>query len=707
MEARDCLSREMAGAALAQMAEAHYALLDANLAVENTTPRQARYSQAVEAIDALSLLLGEAKWHLQRATGDCAEFSIPSGSRRDAERANALFSEIISTGRALAAWLQGTGPCPPLPDAQARLLPDHEIFRCGEAPIVPSICPVVLLAGGWHAMGAQYFEQCLEIFGPFVFERAAARSFSASEQEVIGRWEAQLLQHAPHVHAFALGMAEGSRTSAVALSNAQALALWTGWIAPHDKPQELGVPDSMTASIMSYFGALRDAAQSPAQEADLCSGVAVWGEGSKDGGLIAGATTDHDCTFQVTIVGYPDGGERFIYTPFSVNGSVPGIGMMHFAGLPGVNGRGLAYVHHGGAIGACAEPRELWGYGIRRGASTFEVLATCTSTEQALERELSWPVSDTAAIMGSPGGFYADRHSGYVLESRGAPALGVAPIARRHTADRAGLEREFLYANNNVLDPRSGSLFFPPAAGYRFEPEAGWFVLEEREIGHPSAAIVGRRMWTKSSESRNRYLHAAVSAQYGRFDLATMRAVYEQGPRFPPEPWAETERRWKAGERLHGSTSHRGNAFTALIDATPGRDPQYWGCVGSASHRAVRPNRSGHGYFYFDETFTFWNLSLAAKPAELIARARRDAQQLLKSAEDALALHPQESLVLMRGWLRRGQEAWAAAHESQSVSNASLCVPLAAQSRTLRQLCRAQVRARQVLKALGRSVDVE
>ncbi|MEM7798315.1 MAG: hypothetical protein AAF633_03915 [Chloroflexota bacterium] len=41
-------------------------------------------------------------------------------------------------------------------------------------------------------------------------------------------------------------------------------------------------------------------------------------------------------------------GNNYIFAPFGADGGVPAAGPLYFFGHPGMNNKGLAYVHHGG-----------------------------------------------------------------------------------------------------------------------------------------------------------------------------------------------------------------------------------------------------------------------------------------------------------------------------------------------------------------------
>src|SRR3989304_4806842 len=199
-----------------------------------------------------------------------------------------------------------------------------------------------------------------------------------------------------------------------------------------------------------------------------CSGVAAWGRATVDGKLVAGASGDHDCTYMVTIVAFPQTGNAFVYTPFSAIGDVPEVGQVFMMGHPGMNNKGLAYIEHGGEM-RMIEPKEDWGYGIRKGASVFHVLRFANNTKEALEMELSFPVGDVGRAMGSAGGFYADSAHGYVLESRSNPTI----------IREAGVlgETDFLYANNSAMHPEAGRAGWmqPDKENWGCDAHGGWY----------------------------------------------------------------------------------------------------------------------------------------------------------------------------------------------------------------------------------------
>jgi hypothetical protein len=678
--------------------KAHYAVHFANRALVQRGWADPVYVATRRALDAVMVELAAAKTLFGRIDGTWAQFVPPAEDADALRRAQDGFLRVIRAAeQARDACQAGRAPEFRRPE----LTPHHEIKFSGAAPLVPTISPIVVLKGSNRDMGRQYAQQVIEIYGPWIFARQAARAFSEGERAELRRWEAELGRCMPEILDFARGWAEGASAAGLAMSYDQALAIWTGVRPPAREPRPMAFAttdehdDRVTAAYLGVAaGAPREAVE------DMCSGMCAWGQGTADGELIAGATTDHDCTFQATIVAYPDEGHAFIYTPFSANGSIPALGDFFMAGHPGMNDRGLAYVHHGGAN--TGEPESEWGYGVRRGPATFHILQFAGDARAARDMQLRWPVGDSGISLGTPGGLFADRGYGFSLEARaGAPAKP-QPIVREHSHDAFGKAFDFLYANNNAIAPESGQLNVPPPGGYRYSLAGGWFTFDPRQIGAEPGAKMFRRLNTKNSECRNRYAYRTMMLGYGGIDLDYMTMAYRQGGTIPPGGHDEVCARWNAGEQWDCSTAHRANAFTAVLSPRAGDDGVYRGCVGPAN-RAVNCRDPGHGYYYHDETNAFWELRLRPTPEAMVDEARSRACAELGEARRRRSALPggDAGAEMFDGWLDeadRAVEAGAAfLHEARDARGDARW---AAQARALRAFTRAQVRAAQVRDAI-------
>lgn len=466
----------------------------------------------------------------------------------------------------------------------------------------------------------------------------------------------------------------------------------------------IGVEGAEVCGITGYFGGGDSADGSQVKDAaDLCSGFAAWGEATRAEQLIVGCATDHDCTFQATIVAFPTDGHAFIYTPFSVNGSIPGVGRFFMAGHPGVNAAGLAYVHHGGPCG-CTEPTDQWGYGVRRGASTFHNMLRSDNLDDALGFELSLPVGDDGRLLGAPGGFYADMFGAAVIESRVGAEHSDGPIVRRDTTDTSGRARKFLYANNNVQSREAEGLFCPPEGGYEFDPVVGWHTYDPARIYSGGLADMTRHMWAASSEPRNRYLHRVLSEAVGEIDFALAESVYRRGPQLDTTDWPATEARLAAGEKLDGSVGTRFNAQVALIEIRPDAAPRYCLSIGPIAHRSVCPHRVGHGFYFFDETNTYWTIELRDDVEDMVRAAMGEADLLIAQVREALETDIGRELAKIKRIERLVDLANAcqaqAEREFRSAFDCAADLRQATFARSLRQATRAQIRARQVIEAV-------
>lgn len=688
-----------------ELEQAHYAIHFANRALVKGDWGEPTYVPARKALDEVMLILSKAKWLHGRATGTLAgyadPFDSPEAEARIFETASALFRQVIARANEIQHCLETAAPLPPFELPGKLESKGTETLFYDDVPIVPSINPIVVLKGSNHDMGRQYAEQLLDIYGPFILQWHGDRQLSAENLAVMRKWEAELQQHMPEILDFARGWAEGATQRGVAMNYDQALAIWTGVNPPAIAPELM--EDAGLFNAEKSAEALR-----PADRNDMCSGAGAWGRATTDGELVFAATQDQDCTFEATIVAFPDEGNAFIYTPFAANGSIPVMGPHFMAGHPGMNNKGLAYVHHGGAGGTEA-PSE-WGYGIRRGPMTFHLLQFANSAKEALAKILTYPVGDLGVVLGSVGGLWADKSYGFSLEGRPGAPNPQQPIIREATFDREGQAYDFLYANNNSISPQSGHANNAPSqalGGYTYELEAGWYTADPKLI-HADGVV--KSMWRRAarcSAARNRYQHRMMLAGYGRVDLDYMTMMYRQSGEVPSGSFEEISARFNAGEEWNVSTGHRMNAFTVVAKADNGDQGVYRGCIGPAN-RAVNSKDPGHGYYYYDETAAFWEVTLAKDPDAVCDRARELAEQRIGVADEALGTVDAQGFagfaeldVYLSEARNALQEGVDIAGEAPAAGDARW----AAIARAVRRFTRAQVRANQVHEAIRKPAD--
>ena len=685
-------------------AAAHHRLYEANMRMEKIDSNTQAYVETRRLLDLGAAHLAIAKWKLGRATECYIGFAASEDDDSDIHEAGVAFQETLKACDAASVVMGGGRALSPHDEPAAVKFSDNntEIVFAEGAPLIPTICPVVVLRGSSFNMGRQYAEQIIEIYGEWMFEEIGRKAFSTETSAVIARWGEELEQWTPEVIEFAKGWAAGATAGGVSLTHEQVLSLWTGEYPPADHITPMGFRgQEKNEKAQAYL------ASNPLDEMP-CSGACAWGGATADGNLIAASTTDHDCTYQATIVAYPDKGNAFIYTPFSVTGIIPVIGQYFLAGHPGMNNKGVAYVHHGGGVHV-AEPEELWGYGVRRGASTFQILQFAESAEEARDMELAMPIGETNGILGSVGGFYADKEYGYILESRYDANNNGAPIIRERTAFDGEMQ-DILYANNNSLHPdtRSGYVNGAPGSfadtqeGYlKYDPIAGWHVdapAEKLPAKNPLQLL--STMSQKSSQGRNRFLYKALSLQIGDIDVDFMRAMYRTGAQVDAQtPNVEIAQTYFTGGEWDVSAAQRANAFVAIVAPDNGPNGKYWGCIGPAK-RGLPAIGPAHGFFYYDETAAFWELTLAESPEEMARQAVAKAEELIGEAQSSFEQLPDEKSVrAFYGAFRTAAEDHLEAANDllrepdfgHSVSKLALCV---------REATRAQVRATQVVDAV-------
>lgn len=662
---------------------------------------------AQAALDAVMVELYQAKWSLGRYDHTYMDFVAPS----DDVDLNDVLRQLISvTERAVEIAAACTDsvvlPAPAGPSLESK---GTEILFAGDVPLVPSICPVVVLSGSNYDMGRQYAQQIIEIFGSWVFERLAQRPITDEDRIVLERWTAQLRDEMPEVLEFARGWSEGAQAKGVPLTIEQATAIWTGYRPPATRHllfgEDLDTPvDGLGTRSYLAGGAGRLAAAG--DYPDRCSGVAAWGNATADGKLVAASTTDHECTWQATIVAFPEKGNNFIYTPFSVNGSTPVLGRQFMAGHPGFNNKGVAYVEHGGSgFGGAAcggGPLEEWGYGIRRGAATFHALQFADSAVEAREMQLKLPVGDPGPILGTAGGFYADSEYGVVIEERAGSPVQPDPILREASYDTAGKAYEFLTATNTAVSRNTGS-WRRQDANYQYSLEGGWYLARTEDACTDDPVLMASRMATKNSAARNRQLYRAMMAGYGRINGEYMKATYRESGTMPEGSYEDVVTAWRNGEEWGSSAAHRGNAFTAVIEPDAQGAGAYHACIGPAA-REVQVREPSHGYYYYDETNTFWTLRLAHTPLALMNLAEEEALRRISRAQELVEKLPADHTgrPLQVSLLEKASAALDTGRSRVLKEPAEGDERLSDVAFRTRAFTRAQVRASQILESLVR-----
>lgn len=499
-------------------------------------------------------------------------------------------------------------------------------------PMPPMVRPVVLLQGTDYEMGCQYYRQLIEIFGPEVssyewnpilpWTRSPMKrgEYTQNELRELGKYEATIKKYIPEMIDFMAGMAEGATDAGVPLSYQDILNFFV--------------------KRWTYIGSVGEQPYPP-----LCSGFAAWGSATKDRRLIFGGTGDLEMTVhEVLIMAFPDTGNNFLCN--TATGP---------AYHPGMNNRGLAYVHHGGCrpggpvcnCGHLPSPP----YAIPMPLSTMHILRFANNADEAKEMTLSFPVL--------AGGLFVDiRGNNWCIECTELPAIRQAGYLG---------ERDFLYATNNGLCKEVG------LKGWTYVPHGGW---------------VGPQGEAGDSITRNVSAWNLFNNYHGEVDVEFAKMVW----RFPGTEVAGLD------ERYIGS---RSNSTPSVGIPDDGDEGIFYLATGSP----IRSQPLKWGYFRANNTYAFMKVRLAADPKAVVEDARKQAWNDVHRANEEIAkltiwdppfapldaIYDKAVKEMVKGSYYAGKVL-----SEETTGNDTLC----ALAKALRYLTRAQCLARKAYNAL-------
>ena len=118
------------------------------------------YIQRMEEFNTVALECSKARWY--------ASVAIITKSKEDWKRALGGFDCCMKHGGKLLSILESGSNEALGIKKPAISQKDTEIDYADNAPVVPEICPVVILQGSSYEMGYQYARQLVEIFGPWI-----------------------------------------------------------------------------------------------------------------------------------------------------------------------------------------------------------------------------------------------------------------------------------------------------------------------------------------------------------------------------------------------------------------------------------------------------------------------------------------------------------------------------------------------------------
>ncbi|NWG14580.1 MAG: hypothetical protein HXY20_13720 [Acidobacteria bacterium] len=447
---------------------------------------------------------------------------------------------------------------------------EPEIPYAGEVPLVPNVRPVIVVSGTYYEMGYQHSQQLIQIFGTYYLKGASEVKRSAEELGGLKQVDALVRKHTPELVEYVRGMAAGASAAGIPMTYEQMLAQF----------------------------ATTENGPSGGREEEDCSGWAAWGSATKDGKLIAGGSGDHQIRvgskyryrYEVVLVCFPKTGNNFLLCPPSGG-----------AGHPGMNNKGVVYVHHG-ATGYCgrASGAETGEKGVPRPFMVLHALRFANSALDAQNIVLSLPNPD-----GRQGGLWADVNGNALdIENRDNPRL------IRRPGDNG--EKDFIYATNNLFSKELGSCYKPPAGQkLAFVPHAGWLGTQG----------------SRESIPRNLGMWNLFANYYGKVDLEFAKMMWRfsgDPPYYDTIEEAVADFDKSQGRRWNGKISETGNSVVAILQPDNGDKGVVHVSQGCAS-RISEPHWTGLLLYRIAPTYTFFELNLGATPRATAEQARRRA----------------------------------------------------------------------------------
>lgn len=522
----------------------------------------------------------------------------------------------------------------------------HDVLD--SAPSLPNVRPTIVLAGDDHTMGGQYLTQLCDVFGPSIVDGVAGAVRTERDRAIVRSMEAVVRDVAPEVATFLEGVVAGATAIGRALEFDDLLARFTG------------------------ADTLFDGVAASTADGDGCTGLAAWGAATQRGGLVAAGSKDHQPRPEVSLFVYPtDGGHPYVWTPSLVFGG-SGIG-----GHPGMNDRGLAYVHHGATCWIQCTPQAEWEVGITMPVAVLHTLRFAQNADDAKALQLGYPCGD-----GRVGGFWVDVDGrSWVIENRSDP------VAIRTAGDHG--ERSYLYAANNGLCREVAHCQDPPPGGQVYVPHGGWSGSEA----------------TFSSVARNLQVRSFFETHYGDIDVALVQALFREPgtrPAYPSLQAAESGYLERRGEGWDHRVANQFNATVGIVEPKRGEGGRYlasWGATARGGH-PFGPSK--HAY-PVDPLGTWYEVRLMATAERTVAEASEQAKRDMYEANLQLAelTYQDAAYVPLRARFDEAARWWQ--HGDHHLTRA-LGAPSTVVRRlgaALRAFTRAQALARHVLESLA------
>lgn len=489
-----------------------------------------------------------------------------------------------------------------------------EIPFDGEVPISPNVRQVLILAGSDYEMGYQWYQQLVQVFGPWILEDMQVRwsaDFTEEELNALKAYQSYIEQYAPEMIDMFKGMADGATDAGFKLSYTQVLAQWT---------ETRTYPGAPAGSELKEL---------PPEVSDGCSGVAAWGSATTDGRVVAASSQNTTKEWDVTIICLPEEGNSFICSPYNPLGAHDKPSYRPKLGGSSMNNKGLVQVRE---PDIASIPEAEWTYGLTEGIASLHTLRYADDAMEALDMLLAYPSGD-----GLLGGFWVDTQgNAFQVESRENPRV------IRKAGDYG--EQDFLYFTNNALSYEAGDFREDASQGTTYIRHGGWFSRT-----------------SMSSVSRNLQIWNMFNYYKGDVNPEFVKMMW----RFDgdPNPAASVIVEMELGEasaetyellstlRLQKNIGglHNGVVMVMVPDKL-----EYYVCEGTPRRLTLKPP-----YFY-DPLYSFIQLKLESSPQKITSAAKNQAgYELTRGEKELMKLsHSDAAYALLKEKLDQATMAW-------------------------------------------------
>jgi len=529
-----------------------------------------------------------------------------------------------------------------------------EIEFVDGAPVPPDVRPVIICSGSDYDMGYQYFNQLITVHGwEWWLGEYVGKSFTPEQIKALKARQWTLLHEIPWAIEFMKGSAAAATDAGVEMTYAEVLAYYTGLrtfpgMEP-DGSQDLDLPPSE----------------------GTCSGFAAWGKETRDRSLIVGANGDHQMydpagfgsgSFGPDFVAmfYPEDGHKFMFSQ-----------LLHHILHPAMNVKGVCYVHHAGGSGGNGP---IPGYGV---PSEFRTWNALRYTEDAVTAK------DMVVGLGGKG-IWADIHgNAFAIECTN-------PLAIREPG-HAG-EKNFIYAANNTIHRDLRDFQEPdPEMGLYYVPHAG-FLGATYDYYDPDSVARNLSMWNMLHNYR------------GKVDLEFAKMMYRfkgPAPKAPLEELAETYDT-SLGKGMNTPIGSTENAGVVVCRPDDGDEGVYYvsnGCV----TRGGQPHWPDGHFYYPQQLYTFYKLTLAESPDDAIWASRNSAHYALYYADQQLRklTYKNAAYAPLSALFDQAVKAWLSAQWEYSLSGRTQGNDAVShQNKALRAFTKCEAYANHVYEAL-------